>query len=322
MQRAGAAAAHHDAGGVAPATLPRGADPGGDVVDVAPAPLPRERLGVRAAVARRSGRVGGEDRPAAAGEERAGGAPRHGRLPGRAAVHVDEQRRTRPRAGRRTGRPPEQPGHRRPLGPGPRHRLRLLEADGLEAADRATGDETTARRAEHGHGARRAGTGAHRGDPGRAPVEAVVPAGGARRDAVGADDDEPAEAGLVADERDRRAVGRPGVGPLPRTPRRLGLLAGLGQHRAGVVAVRCDGPHVPPAVAVRDEAEPAAVGRPARAGRPPRGRRPPRSAARARRGRRRRFATRPTACSAGPTRARPRAARPASRPDPTRSRPC
>ena len=255
---AGTATAHRDAVGVAPPTVACRADAGRDVLDVAAAPLAGEGLCVRAAEPGRTGRVRCEHGPATAGEVGHDGPPDSRRLTGRATVDVDEQRR--PRAARRAGGPPEQPWDGRPVLRRPGDGLGLGEADRLEPAGGAARNHASAARPVHRDRAGGAGAGAHRHDPCRTPVEAVVPARGACLDAAaGAGDDQPAEAVLVAHHATADPSGdhRTTAGPDPRAARPARAARG---GRTRVAALGVDRPHVPPAVAVGDEAEPATVG--------------------------------------------------------------
>ena len=81
---------------------------------------------------------------------------------------------------------------------------------------------------------------------------------------VGAPDDQEApEAVLVSGQRERGPVGRPGEGPLPWTPCRLGLLVRLREDGGRVGAVAVADPDVRPPAAIADEGQPGTVRRPA-----------------------------------------------------------
>ena len=83
----------------------------------------------------------------------------------------------------------------------------------------------------------------------------------ARRSLARRRDHEPAEAVFVAAPRELRAVGRPRVRALTRTPRRLRVLALLREHRTRVRAVGIGDPQRGPPVGVGDERELRTVGR-------------------------------------------------------------
>ena len=66
---------------------------------------------------------------------------------------------------------------------------------------------------------------------------------------------QPAEAALVAAQSHRGAVGRPGVGPLARPPRRLGVLERLVDEGPGPLPVRVAHPDVHPSRPIADKGQ-------------------------------------------------------------------
>jgi hypothetical protein len=241
------------------------ADAGGDVGDVEVAPAPGQRLGVAPAVAGRAAVVRGQDGPAPGHPELVPGPPGHGRGAGRAAVDVDDHRGRRSRAEGRGSGPVEQAVDRTAVLARPADRLRF------DGARRHKGPRRAGRQhpptpldvgvGDH-HRRRCHATGADGGDPRPAPVEEVVP-GLPDRPGFPADghDDEAAEARLVAAHGDQGSRGRPGVGPLPGSPRRLGVLVWLLDERLRSPAVGAAHPDVHPAGGVGDERQRRSIGR-------------------------------------------------------------
>ncbi len=205
----------------------------------------------------------------------------------------------------------------------PRDRSRFGQVDRVELPGRAPCPHLPAatRRVEHGELRRGTTPRPHARDPTRTPVETRVPPPRELADGSVArrHHDEPPEARFVAVDRDRGAVGRPCERPLPGSPRRLGVLALFLEQRVGLRRIGRREPHVHPTPFVGHERERAVGRREARLTRPRSRRHRRRRGARRRRAARR-CATRPRACSGGPTRARPPWRRRATTRDPTRSR--